>query len=70
MKKFKVPVNWQMYGEIEMEAENWEQAVDEVMNNADIPNNGYYLDSSLEVNECMVDECEQANVTCIDNLYK
>lgn len=55
MRKFKVAINWEMMGEIEIEADSIEEAVkkaEENINNIDI-SKGEYIDSSLEISKDM-----------------
>jgi len=48
MKTYKVPVVWQMYGYVEVEAENVDEAV-LIAEGAPLPDNGEYVEGSFEV---------------------
>lgn len=53
MKKFKIPVHWEMYGYIEVEANSVEEAIEifdqkeSTMTPYNLPN-GYYVDGSFQ----------------------
>jgi hypothetical protein len=52
MKTYKVPVVFQMYGYVEMEAESIDDAVKKVHNNIDIiplPADASYVEGSFEI---------------------
>ena len=49
--KIKLPVTWQVCGEVEVEAESFEQAVARWIPSAhDVPTTGEYVDGSFELN--------------------
>ena len=62
MKTYKIPVVWQMYGYVEVEAESMVEAVDKVQNgNGDmpLPDTADYVEGSFEVDhDGIVDEIE------------
>ena len=49
-KTYKIGVVWQMYGTVEVEANNLEQAI-HILHSTDVPlpDNGEYIDGSFEV---------------------
>lgn len=52
MAKYKVPVIWQMYGYVVIEANSEEEALEiaqETQNEFSLPDDGEYLDESFEV---------------------
>ena len=50
MKTYKIPVVYQMYGYVYVQAESMSEAVDEVQNgDGALPDNGEYLEDSFEV---------------------
>ena len=53
MKTYKIPVSWSMYGEIEVQAENIEDAILEA-EDAPLPDNGEYMSGSFMVDEDMI----------------
>ena len=52
MKEYKVPVDWQVYGEIYVTARSLEEAIERIENDDEtpFPTDYYNVDSSLEVN--------------------
>ena len=50
MKTYKIGVVWQMYGTVEVEANNLEQAI-HILHSTDVPlpENGEYIEGSFEV---------------------
>ena len=50
MKTYKIGVVWQMYGTVEIEANNLEQAI-HILHSTDVPlpENGEYIEGSFEV---------------------
>ena len=50
MKTYKIGVVWQMYGTVEVEANNLEEAI-HILHSTDVPlpDNGEYIESSFEV---------------------
>ena len=62
MKTYKIPVVWQMYGYVEVEADSMVEAVDKVQNgNGDmpLPDTADYVEGSFEVDhDGIVDEIE------------
>lgn len=57
MKTFKIPVTWEIYGEVEVEANSAEEALKkakEIEHQGDgleLPNDGEYVDGSFKINE-------------------
>jgi hypothetical protein len=50
MSKFKLPVSWEMCGEVEVEAESLEAALEEFQPQAhDVPDNGSYVHGSFQL---------------------
>ena len=49
-KTYKIGVVWQMYGTVEVEANNLEEAI-HILHSTDVPlpDNGEYIDGSFEV---------------------
>lgn len=57
MPKFKVPVVYQMYGHIVVEADSKEEAAEAVHGpEYGLPSDGSYIEDSLEVDEIFHDE--------------
>ena len=50
MKTYKVPVVWQMYGYVEVEAESMAEAIHEAQA-APLPEDASYVEGSFEVDE-------------------
>lgn len=50
MKTYKIGVVWQMYGTVEVEANNLEEAI-HIVHSTDVPlpDNGEYIEGSFEV---------------------
>lgn len=58
--KIKLPVTWQVCGEVEVEAESFEQAVARwVPSDHDVPTTGEYVDGSFELNMTEIALLEQ-----------
>ena len=60
MKTYRVPVVWQMYGYVEVQAESLGQAQYAALE-APLPEDGSYIEGSFEIDEgsfCFVDEVE------------
>ena len=57
MAKFKVAVEWTMYGTVEVDADNVEDAIDNVENDPDmpLPDDGEYVDGSFQINREMTE---------------
>ncbi len=54
MKTFKIPVEWVLYGEVEIQAKSIEEAIEIAEEDNDIPlPDGEYRDGSWQVNEDM-----------------
>lgn len=54
MKTFKIPVSWEMYGYVDIEAETLEEALNSFDNSAhaiDLPSCQNYVDGSFEREE-------------------
>ena len=50
-KKFKIPVTWEMFGFVEIEAESLEEAMDIAEgDDIELPDEKHYVDASWEVN--------------------
>lgn len=49
MKKFKIPVCWEMYGYIEVEADNLEDAMDKIKDDSTPLPEGAYVEGSFQV---------------------
>lgn len=52
MKTFKIPVTWEVYGEVEIEAENIEKALEKFNKNIDdipLPCDSEYVDGSFKL---------------------
>ena len=53
MEKFKIPIQWSCYGEVEVEASSLDEALDEVNLNSDeviLPQDWSLVEGSVEVN--------------------
>lgn len=59
MKKFKIPVSWEMYGYVEVEAKTAEKALEKALTIENeltgfpLPDNGEYIDDSFKIDEDM-----------------
>ncbi len=57
MKTYKLPVSWECYGILEIEAESFDDFMDKVNefriddDCLEIPTESYYVDASFEINE-------------------
>ncbi len=56
MKTYTIPVVWQMYGKIVVEADSVEEAIDSVENDATPLPDGSYIDGSFEVDHAAIDD--------------
>ena len=56
MKLFKIPVFWQMYGYMDIEAETLEEATQEAYSCARPLPDGDYVDGSFDVDEDVVED--------------
>lgn len=57
-KKYRIPVSWQMYGHVEVTADNLEDAIAKVKLESDetpLPE-GSYVETSFEVDHDAIDE--------------
>ena len=55
-KTYRIPVSWQMYGHITVEAENLEEAIEQAEDtNTPLPE-GSYVQDSFEVDRAAIDE--------------
>ena len=55
-KKYKIPCSWQMYGFVEVEAEDWSDAVWQAQQDGrSLPEDGEYVMSSFEVDHDMIE---------------
>ena len=61
-KKYKVPCSWQMYGFVEVEAEDWSDAIWQAeCDHQPLPEDGEYVMSSFEVDHDIIEfEKEEA----------
>jgi hypothetical protein len=57
MKTYKIPVIWQMYGYVTVEADSLTEAISEA-NCAPLPEDASYVENSFEVDEVGIDEVE------------
>ena len=58
MEKFKIPVQWECYGEVEVEAENLDKAIEEVELNTDeieLPGDWDIVEGSIVINYSCVE---------------
>ena len=55
MKTYRVPVVWQMYGYVEVQADSVAEAIHEAKG-APLPEDGSYIEGSFEVDDSMIDE--------------
>ena len=55
---YRVAVEWTMVGEIEVEADNIEEAKDKAYD-MDLPSDGEYLDGSFSMNDDVTDELNE-----------
>jgi hypothetical protein len=63
MKTYKIPVVWQMYGYVEVEADSMVEATLVAMD-APLPDDGSYIEGSFEVDEAaIVDEVEDEKLS-------
>ena len=62
-KTYRVPCSWQVYAQVEVEAESWEEAITKVESNSvPLPTDPNYVDASLEVDmEIIEEEMENPN---------
>lgn len=54
MRKFKIPVSWEMCGIIEIEADTLKEAIERAKENEDalpLPDDGEYIDASFVIDE-------------------
>ena len=60
---YRVPCSWQVYAQVEVEAESWEQAKLKVITNSvPLPTDPNYVDASLEFDmEIIEEEIENPN---------
>jgi hypothetical protein len=57
MKTYKIPISWEVAGEVEIEAENIDEAVRIVeLNDIPYPSIDYNIDGSVEVNYDIIEE--------------
>jgi len=60
MKKvFRIPVTFEMYGVMEVEAANIEEAKRIAIEEAPLPKEQYYVDGSCQVNNEMIEELQE-----------
>mgnify|MGYP000668045618 CR=1 FL=1 len=48
MKKYKIPISWEIGSELEIEANSIEEALEKAQNE-ELPSNGEYIDGSYEI---------------------
>ena len=53
MKKYKIPCSWQMYGYMDIKAEDWDEAI-EIAHEESLPL-GDYVTDSFEVDHDMIE---------------
>jgi len=57
MPIFTIPCSWQMYGSVEIEADDLDEAVELAYSNeCSLPDNGSYVDASFEVDHESVED--------------
>ena len=61
MKTYRVPVVWQMYGIVEVQAESLSEAIHEAQA-APLPEDSSYIEGSFEVDECGIDILDENGV--------
>lgn len=55
-KTYKIPVTWEVYGVMEIEASSLEEAIRKAEeDDASLPTDSSYVEGSLEVNEDIID---------------
>ena len=55
-KWYKVPVSWQMYGYMDIRAEDWDEAIAIAEDDAtSLPSNADYVDGSFEVDHDIIE---------------
>lgn len=62
--KYKIPVEWAMYGIIDVEADSLQEAIDYAMYNLDefsLPDEQEYMDGSFMLNEDAYDMAKHIN---------
>lgn len=58
MQKYKIPVSYEMYGYVEIEAENINEAIDKAYSeHTPLPDNAEYVSGSFNVDNEVVEEC-------------
>ena len=62
-KTYRVPCSWQVYAQVEIEAESWDEAISKVEDDSfALPTDPNYVDASLEVDmEIIEEEMENPN---------
>lgn len=67
MTKYSIPVLWQEYGYVQVEADTAEEAADYVkLSETPLPSEHYYVDDSFEVDEEFYDNPEDYLVDPIE----
>lgn len=61
MAKFKIAVSWTMLADMEIEADNLDDAI-AIANQSEIPTDGTYCDESFEVNHEVTQELNKVKV--------
>ena len=55
-KEYKIPVCWQMYGYMDIRAEDWDEAIAIAEDDAtSLPSNADYVDGSFEVDHDIIE---------------
>lgn len=58
-RTWSIPVTWEMYGRVEIEAETKEEAIEifkDVMQELPLPEESYYVDDSFELSTDNIEE--------------
>ena len=54
--KYKIPCSWQMYGYMDIEAEDWDEAIEIADDDAtSLPSNADYVDGSFEIDHDIIE---------------
>ena len=56
LKEYKIPCSWQMYGTLNIEAEDWDEAIEKAEeDDSPLPTDGSYVEASFEVDYDIVE---------------
>jgi hypothetical protein len=56
LKEYKIPCSWQMYGTLNIEAEDWDEAIEKAEEgDFPLPTDGSYVEASFEVDYDIVE---------------